>query len=349
MTLQNAIVPAGGGPLTARRKAAMVVQMMIAGGRRLPLDQLSEQAQLKLTQELAALRIVDKDTVDQVAGEFSIALESIGISAPGSVEAALQALEGQISDDAMLRLKSEVGRGPIKDPWARVTKLEKEDLLRIVETEAPEISAVLLSKLPAGPAAEVLNALPGQTARRIALAVSHTAEVAPSTVHDIGNALVEDYINDDLSAFAVAPAPRVGAILNVSAADVREGLLEGLEQDDPEFAEEVRRNIFTFVDIPDRIEPTDLPKVLRLVDNEDLVTAMAAASSLGEEGIKARSFIIANLSKRMAAALEEEMEEKGKVKAKVGEAAMTILITAIRDSADRGDIKLIEPETDEDD
>lgn len=347
MTLPGNLIPSQGPVLSRERKAAMVVQMMLAGGRRLPLDQLPESTQLRLTRELAQLRLVDKETVDTVASEFAQALDTIGIAAPGSVEAAISALDGQISDDAMSRLKTEIGRGPKDDPWARIVKLSCDEIKRIMETEAAEVSAVLLSKLPAGLAAEALGSLPGPRARTIALAVSQTADVSPRTVQDIGSALVTDYINDEVIAFSVAPAPRIGAILNITKADTRESLLEGLDEVDPEFAEEVRRNIFTFLDIPARVEATDVPKVLRLIDNEDLITAMAGAANLGEAGIEARDYVLDNMSKRMADNLRDELAERGKVKVAAGEAAMTIFITAIRDSAERGEIKLIDPDEDE--
>ncbi len=321
----------------------MVVQMLLAGGKRLPLDRLPDAVQLRLTRELAQLRIVDKGTVDAVATEFVDALESVGITAPGSVDAALAALEGQISEDAMTRLRNEVGRGPADDPWARVVKLPKPTLLKIAGNEAPEVTAVLLSKLPTAAAADLLGSMPGAQARRIALAVAQTGNVTPLTVARIGAALRDDYVADAAIAFATAPAPRVGAILNISRADAREEVLEGLGADDPDFAKEVRKAIFTFADIPIRVRAGDLPKVLRLVDNTDLVTAFAAADKMGQDEIAARDFILENMSKRLAESLREEMSELGAVKRAEGEAAMTQIISAIRDSADRGEITLVDP------
>ena len=327
----------------------MIVQMLLAGGRRLPLDRLPERSQLRLTKELAQLKLVDKSTVDAVASEFVAALERVGITAPGSVDAALAALEGQISDEAMARLQIEIG-GAVSDPWPAIVELPEANLLRIMRCEATEVAAVTLSKLPSSRAAAVLSALDGPDARRIALAVSRTGKVSPKTVANIGAALVKDYVSTKISAFTADPPPRLGAILNVASTQTREDLLLGLSEDDPDFAEEVRRNIFTFADIPERILPTDLPKVLRVIDNNDLVVALVAGKAMGETGSNSVEFILGNMSKRMAESLEDEMAERGKVKASDGEAAMSAVVTAIRDAADKGEIVMLDPdEEDEED
>ncbi len=346
MSPPSGLVPSGTAPLTRERKAAMIVQMLLADGRRLPLDRLPDNVQLKLTRELAQLRLVDKGTVDAVASEFIEALDSVGMAAPGSAEAALRALEGHISEEAMARLRIEVGVG-VADPWPAIVEQSKDTLLKIMDSEATEVAAVVLSKLPTARAADLLAALPGADARRIALAVSRTQRISPTTVHSIGVALVKDYVSTRVGAFAAAPAPRVGAILNVASTDTREDLLAGLTEEDPKFAEEVRRAIFTFEDIPHRVQPADLPKVLRLIDNSDLITALIAGSAGSEAGAAAAEFMLDNMSKRMAESLREEMAERGKVKKSEGEAAMASVVTAIRDTAERGEITLIDPDGEE--
>ncbi len=141
------------------------------------------------------------------------------------------------------------------------------------------------------------------------------------------------------------PAARVGAILNSAAADLRERLLAGLDDQDAEFAEGVRKAIFTFAHVPDRLAPTDVPKVLRGVDQAVLVTALAHALPLaGTDQARAAEFLLTNMSQRMAATLRDEVEGRGKVKPKDGEAAAAMIVSQIRLLADSGEITLGEPE-----
>lgn len=343
--MERGLVQGGGPGLTRRRKAAMVVQLALAGGRPLPLDRLPERVQIALARELATLNLVDRTTLDRVAAEFAAELAGIALSAPSSLDAALKLLEGHISPAAAAALRDEHDRATGADPWPRVLALEPEDLHPIMDSESVEVCAVVLSKLPVAKAAALLGLLPGERARRITYAVSRTQGVSPSAVHRIGEALAETYGRAPPPAFAEKPGRRVGAILNSSPAATREDLLASLRDEDPAFAEEVRRAIFTFPDLPERVAPQDIAKVIRLVDPADLATALGAATTAGGALKTAADFVLAGISQRMAASLREEMEERGPISPQEAEAAQGRVIAAIRAAADAGEIDLRSPAT----
>ena len=118
-------------------------------------------------------------------------------------------------------------------------------------------------------------------------------------------------------------------------------MLAGLDETDRHFADEVRKAIFTFTNIPERVDTRDVAKVIRAADQGQLVTALAAAMAGPEAQNRAADFILANMSQRMAAQLKEEIEALGKVKAKDGEEAMTAIVQAIRELETQGEILLI--------
>lgn len=102
--------------LTRSRKAAMVVQLLLNEGSDLPLSNLPDDMQVRLTKELGRLKVIDKNTLDSVAEEFAHELDSVGMAAPGSMEAALKSLDGRISHTATERLRSEFSLAGGKDP-----------------------------------------------------------------------------------------------------------------------------------------------------------------------------------------------------------------------------------------
>lgn len=91
----------------------------------------------------------------------------------------------------------------------------------------------------------------------------------------------------------------------------------------------------------------DVPKITRDVEPEALVTAFAFAAASGEAENAAAEFMLRNMSKRMADGLREEMQARGKVRQKDGEAAMTQIVAAIRDMTESGEITLIVPDDDD--
>jgi flagellar motor switch protein FliG len=160
-----------------------------AEGAPLPLSALPEHMQAALTEQMASMRLVDRDTMAAVVAEFLHQLESVGLAFPGGLEGALSMLDGHISPSAASRLRRMAGASGKVDPWERITPLPPERLMPVLEDEAVEVGAVLLSKLPVSKAADLLGRLPGDKARRVAHAVSLTGNIDPDTVRRIGLAL----------------------------------------------------------------------------------------------------------------------------------------------------------------
>ena len=317
-------------PLTRRRKAAMIIQMMLEDGNTLALGQLPEPLQLQLTDELGTLRLVDKATVTAVAEEFTAELEAIGLTAPGTRDGAITALADHLSPVLADRLRNQMDSVRNGDHWPLIIDLSVERLLTIMRSESIAICAVTLSKLPVAKAAEVLSKTPGERARRITYAMSQTEDIAPDAVRRIGTALAQDYDQPRDIAFEKAPVQRLGAILNSTVTDTREEVLAGLSTEDPDFANNVRKAIFTFKDIVSRVKPTDIPNSIRNVDGDVLITAIAAALA-GEQALVASAeFILGSISQRMAGQLREDADERGGIKKADAELAMAAVTIAIR-------------------
>lgn len=324
--------------MSKRAKAAIIVRILASEEVKLNLSHFSERTQVELARQMTDLRHIDRETMVAVVEEFLQELDAIGLSFPGGLEGALNLLDGTISPDTASKLRKQAGFSLTGDPWERIADVDVERLLPILESESVEVCAVLLSKLKVGKSAQLLSMLPGERARRVAYAISKTAAVSPGVVQRIGISVAGQLDSQPPKAFADDPTERVGAILNFSPADTREGVLEGLEQEDKEFAAEVRKNIFTFSNISTRIDPRDVPKVLRAVDQEQLVTALAGAQGAAQTTV---DFLLDNVSRRMSEGLREQMEERGSVKAQEVEEAQNAVIATIRDLESAGALFLL--------
>jgi len=326
--------------LSRRQKAAIVVRLLRAEGVEISLADLPDNLQVGLTEEMSAMRYIDRTTLKSVVSEFVTELDSVGLAFPRDVTGALTVLGSSLSDSAAAHLRTQAGLGMLRDPWDRLGELDSARLLPVLQEESIEIGAVMLSKLKVSKSAELLSLLPGDRARRITYAVSQTGAVSPQMVQKIGEALVGQMDAQAPNAFDSGPVERVGAILNFSAAATRDDVLEGLKTEDEGFAEEVRRAIFTFTNIPVRIDPRDVPKVTRDIDATVMITALAAALPKARDA-EAAEFILTNMSQRMAAQLRDEIEGMGKIKEKEGEDAMNAVVTAIRALEANGEVMLI--------
>jgi flagellar motor switch protein FliG len=321
--------------LSKKAKAAIIVRLLASKDVTLPLSNFTEEMQVQLAHQMSELRLIDKTTLTLVIEEFIEELESIGLTFPGGLEGALNVLDGTISNATAAKMRKNAGFSLSGDPWERLGELDAERLLPILEEESVEIGAVLLSKLNVSKSAQLLSKLPGERARRIAYAISLTSAVEPDVVQRIGVSIASQIDAQPAQAFSDAPTERVGAILNYSASSTREGVLEGLDETDKHFAQEVRKNIFTYANIATRIDGRDISKLVREVDQATLLKALAGATGISAV---ATDFILANMSKRMADGLREEISVAGTIKEADAEDAMTAVVAAVRRLEDAGDI-----------
>jgi len=142
------------GTLDTRQKAAIIVRFLLQEGADVPLAQLPEDLQTALTQQMGAMRYIDRATLQDVVGEFADELEAMGLTFPRGLAGALTALDGKISPQTAARLRKEAGVRQTGDPWEFIRALPVDKLVPIIERESTEVSAVLLSKLAVPKAAE---------------------------------------------------------------------------------------------------------------------------------------------------------------------------------------------------
>jgi flagellar motor switch protein FliG len=131
--------------------------------------------------------------------------------------------------------------------------------------------------------------------------------------------------------------------MNFTATGIRNHVLDRIGEQQPEFAEEIKRKMFTFEDIPHRVEPRGVAGLVRAVDQTTLLRALAGAQ---EGQPEAFDFIMSNMSSRAAEQLREELRDLGTVRRKDIEAAQSEVIIAIRAQVDRGEMKLVMPDED---
>ncbi len=128
-------------------------------------------------------------------------------------------------------------------------------------------------------------------------------------------------------------------ILNSVGRSTEKNIISMLEEKQPELADEVKANLFTFEDIVG-LERGDVQKVLREVDNDQLALALKGVS----EDIK--QFIFQNLSSRAVETLQEELQFMGPARLSAVEEAQQKVVAVIRRLDEVGEIYLRRGEQD---
>jgi len=275
LSMPQALNPPPHTALTSQQKAAIIVRVLLAEDPGISLHQLSGSQQTDLVHQMAEMTHVDQATMISVVEEFLGEFNGTGLSFPGKLRDSLALMSSSISPETTRSIRRDAGLALQEDPWQLISAMDVAVLVPLFENETIEVGAVILSKLKVSTAAEILAKLPGERARRITYAVSQTSEISPDIVRSIGQAIANQFDTHTDLEFSEGPVERVGAILNFSPAATRDDMLEGLHQVDAKFADQVRKAIFTFANIPERLNPRDVPKIIRDIDPAALVTALA--------------------------------------------------------------------------
>ena len=323
--------------LTQRQKAAVVVRLLLANGVSPGVERLPPSYQGKLARAMQGIGPIDRDTLVEIVAEFSAQLDRLGLLMPRDMSETLKVLDPYISDFTREGLAAEAEIADGTDSWVHLSAMEPERLRPIFDTESAEVCAVLLSKLHVSKAAKLLADLTPERAEVIAHAVALTHTIPIETVIRIGDQLHAHLVAQPRPAFAATAGERMGAVLNETGKEARDSVLEGLRGRDPDYAEDVRRNIFTFEHIPKRVNTLDVPRIASSIDGEALTAALAAGLVQAPAAVE---FILDNMSKRMAEAFRDEAMGMPPMTDDEAEEAMQVVITEIRALADQGVIRL---------
>ncbi len=329
--------------LSGAEKSAIIVRAVLAQGADIALTDLPHHMQAELAQTLGRMRLVDRATMNAVVEDFLDTLDQIGLSFPENLEAALSMLGDKLDASATRRLRAISRGGNLDDAWMVLELADDALILSMLTRESQGVGAILLSKLSTDKAARLLMQLDADLARDLALGIARTEDIAPAAVAQIGKTLAEEITTRPQRAFPDPPTKRIGNILNSSDPDMREGLLAQLEISDAQFARDVRKAIFTFQDIAARLDPRDVPLVIRDVDMADLMTLIAANK---EADLPSLRLLLDNMSKRLVAGLQDDAAAQPPPSDAATAAASSRIAGFVRALVDAEKIQLLPPPED---
>jgi len=331
-------------PLTRQQKAAIVIGVLGADAAGPLLEQLDEASLRGFAAGMAQLRRVGPEEVAATIAEFLAELDRAETTIRGGLEAARGVLERHLDDKSVMRILDEADSPSLQNVWKKLARVNEDALAEFLRREHPQTTAVVLSKLPSDFAARILSRFELDRAREIVLGITRANSLDSKIIEAIGDSVSRDFLAaHGTDGSRRDPAERVGAIMNFTAPDIRNHVLEQIGETQPEFAEEIKRKMFTFEDIPARIDKRDAAAIVRAMNPETLLKALSGAAETAPESAE---FLLANISSRVAQQIRDDLNDLGKVKRKDAEAAQSEVILAIRSLTERGEIALVSAEED---
>ena len=217
-------------------------------------------------------------------------------------------------------------------PFEFVKKTDAGQLLNFIQDEHPQTIALILSYLSSGQAATIIAALSPDKQAEVAKRIAQMDRTSPDVIKEVEKVLerkLASLVNQDYTI--VGGVDSIVEILNTVDRGTEKHIIESLEIEEPELADEIRRKMFVFEDILS-LDDKSIQRVLREVDNNELATALKGSNE------EVQSAIFNNLSKRLAAMIREDMEFMGPIRLKDVEEAQQKIVNVIRKLEDTGEI-----------
>jgi flagellar motor switch protein FliG len=320
------------GKLTGKQKAAILLISLGPDVSASVYKHLSEEEIEKLTLEISGVRKVDPQTKEEVMEEFhQIALAQDYIS-QGGIAYAKTVLEKALGTEQATNIINRLTSALQVRPFDFARKADPGQILNFIQNEHPQTIALILSYLDPGQAGQILSELPQEMQADIARRIALMDSTSPEIINE-----VEQILERKLSATVTQDYTQTGGIeavvdvLNGVDRSTERTILDALEIQDPELAEEIKKRMFVFEDIV-TLDNRAIQRVIRDVDNEDLLLALKVASE------EVKSIIFKNMSKRMAETFNEEMEIMGPVRLRDVEEAQSRIVAVIRRLEEAGEI-----------
>ncbi len=285
-----------------------------------------------LTLEIANTKSIPGEVRDAVLGEFyEICLAQQYIS-EGGIAYAKELLDKALGADRARDVIGKLTASLQVRPFEFIRKADASQLLNFIQDEHPQTIALILSYLPPSQAAAVVSALVPEKQADVARRIAMMDRTSPDVIHEVEKVLekkLASLVNQDYTI--VGGVDAIVSILNTVDRSTEKHIMEELEIEEPELADEIRRKMFVFEDIL-LLDNRSIQTVLREVDNNELSVALKNAN---EDVQKA---IFDNLSSRLASMIKEDMEFMGPVKLKDVEEAQQKIVNIIRKLEDAGEI-----------
>ncbi|WP_313132414.1 flagellar motor switch protein FliG [Anaerocolumna sp.] len=293
---------------------------------------LKEDEIEQLTLEIANTRSVSPATKEQILNEFyEICLAQQYIT-EGGIAYAKELLEKALGEEKARNVIGKLTASLQVRPFEFVRKADASQMLNFIQDEHPQTIALILSYLSSAQASAIISSLPPDKQADVARRIAQMDRTSPDVIKEVERVLerkLSSLVNQDYTI--VGGVDAIVAILNTVDRGTEKHIMETLEIEDPELADEIRRKMFVFEDILS-LDDKSIQRVLREIDNNELAVALKGSSE------EVQQVIFNNLSKRLGTMIREDMEFMGPVRLKDVEEAQQKIVNVIRKLEDSAEI-----------
>jgi flagellar motor switch protein FliG len=317
---------------SGREKAAMLLISLGPEKSAEIFKHLKEEEIEQLTLEIANIRTVSPDEKERVMEEFYQICLAQEYIAEGGISYAKEILEKALGTQRALDVINKLTVSLQVRPFDFVRKADPSQLLNFIQNEHPQTIALILAYLKPQQSSIVLSALPQDKQADVARRIATMDRTSPEVIKEVERVLekkLSSLVTEDFTA--AGGVQSIVDILNSVDRGTEKYIMETLEIEDTDLAEEIKKRMFVFEDILS-LDNRSIQRFLREVDNNQLAIALKGSTE------EVQKLIFSNMSKRLTEMIREDIEFMGPVRLKDVEEAQQKIVNVIRKLEDAGEI-----------
>ncbi|HCN58071.1 MULTISPECIES: flagellar motor switch protein FliG [Exiguobacterium] len=318
--------------MSSREKAAI---LMISLGPEVAASvykHLSEEEMEWLTLQISSMKRIDPDEKLEVLVEFHELATAQNYITQGGIGFAKSVLEKALGEEKAMELIYRLTSTLQVRPFEFARKADPKQLLNFIQNEHPQTIALVLAHLDPVKSGQILSELPAEAQSDVARRIATMDRMNPEIISEVEQILERNLSQAGMQDYAQSGGiEAVVQVLNGVDRTTERTILDTLEIQDPELAEEIKKRMFVFEDIV-TLDARAIQRIIREVSNEDLLLSLKVSSD------DVKEMVYRNMSQRMVESFKEDMEFMGPVRLRDVEEAQSRIVGIIRRLEDMGEI-----------
>jgi flagellar motor switch protein FliG len=294
-----------------------------------------------ITFEITRIEYVEHSQKIAIIQEFYDQLVGYKFISVGGIDYARDILEKSFGTQKAIDFINRLNSSLQLKPFDFIRRVVPLHLLTVIQQEHPQVIALILSYLEPNKASVILENLPHEIQSDVSRRIATMDRTSPEILREIERVLEKKLSTLSSEDYTTAGGVEsIVEILNLVDRASEKQIIEALEDEDPELAEEIKKRMFIFEDII-MLDDRAIQKVMREVDSQELAKSLKAVDS------EVQNKIFNNMSKRAANMLKEDMDYMGPVRLKDIEEAQQKIVSIVRHLDDIGEIVIVRSGEDE--
>lgn len=288
----------------------------------------------KIGAVMAGLKNISRQQVNAVVEEFTTAVDEHTNLGIGNEDYVRKVLVNALGEDKASGVIDRILLGRNSKGLEALKWMEPRTVAEVIRLEHPQIIAIVLAYLDSDQAAAVLEFLPEDMRAAVLMRIASLEGVQPQALHELDDILERQFHGKtNVRSSSVGGLKAAADILNLVDGSAEAKIMETISASDETLAGQIQELMFVFGDLA-QVDGRGIQVLLREISSDTLVMALKGA----DEALKEKIF--ANMSKRAAEMLNDDLEARGPARLSDVEAAQKEILTTARRLSEAGTIAL---------